>query len=145
MRFARALGSALAFVLALGGCSTAQGPGQDRCLDLLPEYRIAMDEALVCDPTQVDVCAAGRPMLVFSDSAQEYVALCTTPCLEAVNPAHTSKLDEILARFEARGCQLRYCPCPLPDTMPPLCSGSGATGTCTGFGPAPVHLPPAGW
>ncbi len=134
---------AVLFAVLFAGCSSDEA--DDLCFDLLPEYRAAMDEALVCDPAQQDPCGAGRPILVFSESTQAFTALCAPPCLGAVNPASTAKLDEILQRFEARGCKLRYCPCPPPEFMPPTCSASGETGTCWGYGPAPPHLPPSGW
>lgn len=128
--------------ILLFGCRDQSS--EDRCMDLIEEYRVAMASSLACDPTDSGSCGTGRPLVVCAAETQACTALCAAPCLAAVNPASTAALDEILGRFEARGCTLKACPCPTPAQIPTECVPSGDAGVCQGLGPPPPHLPPTG-
>lgn len=126
-------------IVGLAGCSPPGEPDEDPCLAVAREYQAAMLDALVCDPAEPGSCAAGRPLIVSRqdlDGTVTLEGLCSTElCAAAVNPARTAKLDELLARFAARGCRLGPCVCPPPGSLPARCQSEGK---CTG-----VHWP--GW
>jgi hypothetical protein len=121
--------TALAFIVVLAGCSRTGG-ATDPCVGIAREYQAAMPDAMICDPSQPNPCAAGRPMVVSvqgEDGTITLEGLCL--CEGAVNPARTATVDALLARFGAAGCQLQPCWCPPPEWMPATCS---ETGVCRG-------------
>lgn len=120
---------------AIGMASCSYSGDRDTCLAITREYQAAMPDALICDPGAADACGVGRPLIVSEQAADGAVTLeglCMPPCLAAVNPERTGRLDEILARFLAEGCKLGPCWCPRPESMPPTCMPGG---TCWGLGP----------
>lgn len=123
-------------LIALVSCSPSDYESTEvRCLAITREYQAAMPDALLCDPTAADACGDGRPIIVSeleTDGTVKLEGLCMPPCLAAVNPTRTAKLDEILTRFYAQGCVLGPCWCPRPESMPPTCMPEG---TCWGLNP----------
>jgi hypothetical protein len=121
-------------LVALAGCSPSDHEStESRCLTIAREYQAALADARLCDPAAANACAAGRPLTISemkSDGTVTLQGLCT--CLGAVNPARTTTLDEILARFYAQGCTLGFCWCPRPESMPATCITDG---TCWGLYP----------
>lgn len=127
----------LACALTLQGCSPSKedAPTEDLCLTITHDYYAAMQDALVCDPTEGDACGAGRPLMFAAqaeDGTETLQGICMDPCLAAVNPTRTAGLDEILRRFETVGCTYGRCACPPPSWMPVSCLEAGV---CTGIAP----------
>ncbi|MFT3913435.1 MAG: hypothetical protein QM704_04860 [Anaeromyxobacteraceae bacterium] len=113
-------------VLVLAGC----GDGAS-CLDLAREYQAAMPDAMVCDPTEVGSCDAGRPLIVSKQDAGGKVTLeGLCQCLGAVNPERTARLDALLARYDGAGCTRLACFCPPPELHAASCTSAGK---CTGI------------
>lgn len=119
-------------LVALASCSSSESL-EARCLAITRDYQAAMQDALICDPAVPDACGAGRPLTVSElepDGTVKLQGICMPPCLGAVNPARTAKLDELLTRFKAEGCALGPCWCPPLESMPATCLPDG---TCSGL------------
>lgn len=114
---ASVLGSVL---ILLAGCD------RDRsCLEIVKDYQGAMPDAMVCEVGRDASCGAGRPFIVSGvreDGSVELEGICEEPCLGAVNPARTARVDDLLAEFDKAGCKRAYCWCPNPVSMPASCA-----------------------
>lgn len=123
----------LLLVALISGCAASKDSAEpnnltskESCAQIAREYQAAMPEALVCEPRQTGSCSAGRPLIVAQqneDGTLTVEGLCL--CQHAVNPARTTTLDAILARYTTAGCELAACWCPPPQSMPPTCVDKG--------------------
>ena len=114
---------------------TQAGPaagGSDRS-SISAEYTAAFREAVVCDPSKPDACAAQRPVpgstpasVGNSDSMND------VPYIGFVNPDRTAPLDQILQRFTAAGCKIGGAAGPGPHMITCRENNSGRF-TCDGW------------
>ena len=122
----------LAIVLAsawipLGGCRAKAD-----CVSIAAEYVAAVAEAHICDPGASDPCGSQRPIPVYEAPTvgpTTLQGLCQISSGGFVNPARTARVDEILARYSAAGCQISVCP-GLPPHMPQCTDRGSGTFTC---------------
>jgi hypothetical protein len=124
---ASAMGAA-AMILS-GGC----GGSQRSCLEIARDYQAMLPAALVCEVDVAASCGAGRPLVVSEqepDGSLKLEGLCDAPCLGAVNPARTARLDELLEEHAEATCKRIACWCPDSVTMPASCTPDA---TCYGI------------
>lgn len=117
--------------MALTACGSSTGDRTETCLEITTEYRAELDRAIVCDPAVSPRCILhGAVVLAEQRDTGEVVlkGICTN-CPAQVNPARTERLDEILSRYKARGCEaLVTCPA---FACPPVRSDPTYTAPCT--------------
>lgn len=99
--------------------SCMPGCGKD-CHEIAEEYAKAKEDALQCDPNDVNACTAERVVPLYEapsnsdvdDDPSNWKLLGLSMCKHGFNPSRVSKLDAILEEFAAHGCEL------IP---PPMC------------------------
>jgi hypothetical protein len=145
------LGAAALLGVAAGmlGCGVAEDARSDaaradaieaeRCLGLAQEYADTLPDALLCDlASPPDTCAARRPVVIYEVDGSGRARLTgLSSCAAPVNAARTAKLDEVLGRYTAAGCDLWPTPClwnrsPEMDAPPPCRARPDGVGSCNG-------------
>jgi hypothetical protein len=108
------------------------------CLDIAAEYMEARQDAVLCD-VESEVCAARRPLgVVAVDSSGAGRLTGLTSCAAPVNAARTAKLDEVLQRYTAAGCDMPPSPglwnkhSPEMDGPQPCHPRADGMGSCSG-------------
>ena len=96
----------------------------DGCAVLRGQYRVAVEQARVCQPTAREACAALQPAAL-GDACH---------CQVRVNPAATAQLERLSAQYRAHGCvpEAAFCnrQCVVPAEQ---CSGlAGGVPLCGG-------------
>lgn len=109
---------------------------EDVCLGITEEYAEALREAVLCEPAS-DSCLARRPIVIGLAEGSQRTLEGLGHCAAPVNAARTEKLDALLRRYEAAGCELLPSPClwnqHSPDTDAPRCRvRADGVGSCNG-------------
>src|SRR5438132_13080109 len=79
------------------------------------KYSAALQQAVVCDPTQQNPCGVKRPLPVVEGSPPTPpTSLCWVDNVGYVTIAGAAQLDPIIAEYTAAGCPLPVCPGPAP-------------------------------
>jgi hypothetical protein len=136
-----------AFALGCGG-STDAGSGPPHlgaallastCSNLAEQYKAVLEtDASLCTPGDPATCSARRPIwgVVMAGDAVASYGLSECPVAGSgapVNPGRTGRLDELLAAYRAKGCDLSAAPgCGAPGWTPPIA-------TCPAVGAAAAH------
>jgi hypothetical protein len=114
---AAACGGGAAPALFSGSTMTNAPPSDGTaCGDLAVEYHAAFFDALACSGS--DKCTEWRPLTVGAvanggnTADARLTGLCFTAGVGYVTPQRTASLDAIIARYEAAGCTVGYCPGP---------------------------------
>jgi hypothetical protein len=115
---------ALTALLALAACggdasSSRRGSVNPACAAIVADYVAALPAAKDC--LAREVCDASRPKPITLDGVPGL------GCSTRVTATRAAPLDEILARFDAAGCQELALPCPPDFIETPAC---GADGRC---------------
>jgi hypothetical protein len=100
------------------------------CLSLAQSYADELPNALTCDTTEAEPCAAARNVVQYEQNGTQLTLEGLGTCLHSVNAAGTSKLDTILAAYQQAGCS--FLPAPICTTPKDRCvqSADGKTFTC---------------
>ncbi len=105
-------------ILAVAVCLAGPSCGGADCLSLAKEYADEVPNALACDPNDPNSCSVARPVVVWEQNGTQRKLEGLGTCKHSDNPAKVDKLDQILAQFNSRGCQLLPLPiCPAPQNV----------------------------
>ena len=102
--------------------STTEGAPSDgsQCGNIAVQYGATLAMAIACDPAAPNACTEWRPIPVAAvpnggnAADAKTTGLCFAGNWGYVTPQHTAALDTLIARYNAAGCTVSYCPSPAP-------------------------------